>query len=159
MIKLIDYLRGGHKLSSQEWVEYWPHISPFFSPDEVLSPDGLNVFHRSNQLVIDIGSLLMLNGFRQFLKTPIRVNSKVNLHRGYRSHDENAAIKGAARFSFHLLGKAFDISCAGVDCETIYEEAQNFGWKGVGIYDTWVHVDNRPSPDGHATLWDKRTHR
>jgi len=136
--------------------EDWDRISPYFEMHEVISPDGLDLYKRTNQIVTDRLSLLMLNGFRSFIAKPLIVNTDSNLHRGYRSPRENAAINGAADLSFHMQGKAFDISCKGLTCLELYHKAIAFGWKGIGLYDTWVHVDMRWTPDNKPVTWDKR---
>lgn len=136
--------------------EEWERLSPYFEMEEVISPDGLAVYHNTQQIVTDRIALLMLNGFRSYLGKPITVNSGANQHRGYRSPRENAAINGAADLSFHMQGKAFDISCKEISCLEIFHKARAYGWKGIGLYDTWVHVDNRWTVDNQPVTWDKR---
>lgn len=125
--------------------------------DELLSPDGLKVFETTNQIPIDFTAALMLEGFRHELGYPLKVNHAGLKLRGFRSFAENQSIKGSAHFSFHCMGKAFDISCDKMTCVELYQAALKYGWHGVGIYDTWVHVDNRISLDGKTVTWDSRT--
>lgn len=138
-------------VSRKQWVEYCPQ----FAPEELLSPGGLRMFEATGQVPISPTALSMLKAFRERLGVPLIVNHGTNRLRGYRTHTENAAIPGSATFSFHMLGMAFDISSKDISVEKIYQEAIAFGWTGVGIYDTWVHVDNRLNL-GEPVTWDLR---
>jgi len=62
---------------------------------------------------------------------------------GYRCKEHNAKVQNAAPNSYHIYGMAADISVDGVDPLKIAQYAESIGMKGVGCYDTFVHVDTR----------------
>lgn len=57
----------------------------------------------------------------------------------------NDALEGSSSTSRHLWGQASDVSIKGVDPKDIYEFLDNMfpNKYGIGLYDTWVHVDVR----------------
>lgn len=69
---------------------------------------------------------------------PIEVTS------GFRCKTHNKAI-GGSKNSYHTKGLAADIT-AGMKPVNLAEKAQEVGFKGIGIYSTWVHVDDRDYP-------------
>jgi len=81
--------------------------------------------------------LLQLDKLRELVGESLHINSS------YRSELYNAALKGA-KTSMHLKGRAIDIFCKnGTLRAKIIKNALNLGLS-CGVYDTWVHVDNRP---------------
>lgn len=68
-----------------------------------------------------------------------------------RLHNESV---GGATNSQHLYARAADVSADGVDPQVIADMAEQLGATGVGIYDSWVHIDTR---SGSKTYWDKRS--
>jgi uncharacterized protein YcbK (DUF882 family) len=77
---------------------------------------------------------------------------------GYRCNRHNAETPGAAADSQHCLGTAADVLVPdGMTAEQLARMAAiipAFAAGGIGMYDTWVHLDIRR--DGPAR-WDKRT--
>lgn len=73
---------------------------------------------------------------------------------GYRSPEHNKAVGGVAN-SYHTQGLAADIRPEDQkDLPTLWELCRRLNVTGgVGIYDTFVHVDRR----GYAARFDKRT--
>lgn len=87
---------------------------------------------------------------RDILRKPIIINS------GCRCKKHNAEVGGEPN-SQHLLGKAADIRIVGILPQRIFQAAAlvpEFQQGGIGIYDTWLHVDVRT--DGRPHRWDKR---
>lgn len=129
----------------------WGNISPFFSPDELLSPDTTGQIH-----LIDWGALAALNLFRLKLNIPIMVNFGPHRRRGLRSAREQIQLqretKNAAELSMHVTGKAFDISSPGVKPEHLAQAAIAFGFSAVGFYPTFVHVDMRTRWQGQKQV-------
>jgi uncharacterized protein YcbK (DUF882 family) len=68
----------------------------------------------------------------------------VNIHSGYRTARKNDAV-GGAEYSQHLYGMAADISLYGVKPEEVAAYAEKLlpDSGGIGIYDSFVHVDVR----------------
>jgi hypothetical protein len=121
---------------------------PSFTPEEVLSPDGLILVDRKGEFPLQGHALDKLQAFRLHLGRPLIVNSPTAKRRGWRSVAENRAIQGslgnkADTFSYHVAGVAFDISVPGISTRIVFDEAKKFGFTGVGLYSTWVHIDTR----------------
>lgn len=79
-------------------------------------------------------------------------NAPVIIVSGYRCKKYNDSIPGADPNSFHIKGMAADIHITGYEPEEIYYMADKLGFKGIGIYDTWVHVDVA----SYIHRWDER---
>jgi uncharacterized protein YcbK (DUF882 family) len=72
-------------------------------------------------------------------------NKSIHINSGYRSPTYNKKIGGAPR-SQHVQGKAADITIAGFTPRQVAELAEKvprFRNGGIGIYDTFTHVDVR----------------
>ncbi|SHI74741.1 Peptidase M15 [Geosporobacter subterraneus DSM 17957] len=115
-------------------------ISENFSLHEFECRDGSNLVKLDEELIDKLQKLRVLVG------KPIIVNS------GYRTPEYNAKIGGAPK-SQHMEGKAADIRVTGVTPVQVAKLAKQVGFRGVGIYDTFTHVDVRATP----TEWDYRT--
>lgn len=141
----------------EEWKFRWPH----FSPNEILSPDQLNLFRDRGIVPYSFRALDKLEHFRILLGEPILVNQPGLMHRGARSikevHDLNMTVRKNAEewsYSFHLWC-AFDISVKSLTPELLMQAAiESKLWKGIGLYKTWVHVDDRDTFSETPVLWD-----
>jgi len=69
-----------------------------------------------------------------------RLKKKVKITSGERCPEYNYSIKGY-KDSPHLTGKAFDIQVEGMSILELAREANNMGFKRIGIYPNHVHVD------------------
>lgn len=119
-----------------------------FTPGEIASRTVVN--HRrgpKGPILIDFYSMDCLQNFRDEVGKSFIINS------AYRSPDYNTFIKGATT-SQHMKGKAFDISMHNHgDIEELAEVAREFGFNGIGYYNTFLHVDTRES----TAFWDNRS--
>lgn len=82
----------------------------------------------------------------------------VTINSAYRCPVHNAATKNAAKNSRHTKGEAADIVVSGVKPAEVAKYAESIGVKGIGLYDTFVHIDSRTTKSfwyGHAQ--EKRT--
>ena len=120
---------------------------PFFTKEELLSPDGLALLERGIN-PMDDRTLFYLSELRKTLDTPVLVNHSDLTLRGWRSPQENEGIylgKGvspANRMSSHIAGKAVDISVPGMSIQSLLDTIRGRdGWKGVGIYTWGLHID------------------
>ena len=82
--------------------------------------------------------LARLQAFRNKLGRPIIINS------AYRCPEHNEAEGGVER-SYHQLGMAIDIKVKGMTPEQLSTAADPF-FSGVGLYNSFVHVDVRKNP-------------
>tara|TARA_R110000803_G_C11975935_1_gene320168 strand:- start:747 stop:1130 length:384 start_codon:yes stop_codon:yes gene_type:complete len=89
-----------------------------------------------------------LETIHNFYAKPILV------HSGYRSASYNNVVGGSSK-SFHLLGKAADISIEGVEPRALARllafcmQMNIIPTGGLGIYKTFVHYDTR----GYFVTW------
>lgn len=122
----------------------------FFAPEEIFSLNALNeIPHKLCPHSMDC-----LCEFRRFIDAPIIVNSDKHRRRGVRTYLENRMV-GGAKESMHLTGRAFDISSPTIDVIDLYDLVMEFGeFKGVGIYNTFIHIDTRFQIN--PTIWDMR---
>lgn len=63
----------------------------------------------------------------------------------YRCKTHNAKVANAAPNSYHCYGQAADFHIDGVAPAEIAKYAESIGIKGIGLYDTFVHIDTRTS--------------
>ncbi|SMP57148.1 YcbK family protein [Anoxynatronum buryatiense] len=100
----------------------------------------------SHQVRLHPQLLEKLQQLRNKLKRPVIITS------GYRNPAHNARVGGSPT-SQHLLGTAADLQVTGVSIHQLALEARQVGFTGIGIYDTFVHVDVRATP----ASWDHRS--
>lgn len=107
--------------------------------------------------------------FIYFIEKKLKKYIVVWVTSGYRSKDYNASVGGSPT-SQHLDGLASDLKFYWVNEEgkwryikplEVYEAAIEFGkFSGCGLYDKFVHLDNRPKeriPSGKKmSTWDLR---
>lgn len=113
----------------------WPN----FSPSEIACKG-------TGELLVHAHSMDCLQRLRYFVKAPVIINS------AYRSDKHNKAVGGSPN-SQHRTGRAFDIRITpSLPREKIHEMARKAGFKAIGDYNTFVHIDTRLSP----AYWDLR---
>ncbi|SRR6056297_945009 len=103
------------------------HISEFVCRD----PEDL-----PGKVFIEMELIEKLERFRSLLQMPLIVTS------GYRTQKWNRIVGGSPG-SRHLLGQAADISMDGYDPDRILVFAVHAGFKGIGLYDDFIHLDTR----------------
>lgn len=110
---------------------------PSFTPQELSC-------NHCGKLVIDLAAMDKLQTLRRILNRPINVTS------GTRCVQWNASVGGASS-SYHLNGRAFDIPIApGDDRSWLVFLAGMAGFTGLGVYETFIHVDTGP-----RRFWDE----
>lgn len=125
------------------------HITQHFTVGEIICKDG------SPTYVINSEVLEGLEKLREIVGKPININS------GYRSESYNKKV-GGAKDSQHVLGNAIDFHVSGMTTQQIYDIIKKNNmlgevFKGVGLYNTFVHVDVRPNPHSRGfSFWDMR---
>lgn len=133
--------------------------SQYYVFDETLNPtekisDHFGVWEfkckdNSRVIVLDKALVELLEIIRLHYNKPLHINS------GYRTVQYNATLKNSSPKSQHILGKAADIWLNGVSPKQLYSwlDSSYPNSLGVGIYDTFVHVDVREG----KSRWDYRT--
>lgn len=107
-------------------------LSNNFRVREFACNDGSDVIFIAPKLVE------VLQAIRDHFKAPVTINS------GYRSVSYNKKVKGA-QFSQHQYGTAADIQVSGVEPKDVYAYVEKLMPKtgGIGLYDSFTHVDVR----------------
>jgi uncharacterized protein YcbK (DUF882 family) len=98
-------------------------------------------------ILIDDKLVEKLQILRERLGKPLTINS------AYRCPERNNQVGGAEN-SQHMYGKAADVSLHNVamPIEKVKELAEKIGFDGIGLYDTFIHLDVR----GYKARWDER---
>lgn len=104
------------------------NISKNFKLKEFECKDG------SHLVKVDDELLQKLQKLRDTLDKPILINS------GYRTLEYNKKVGGSPK-SQHMEGKAVDIRVNEMTPEQVAKIAEQVGFRGIGIYKTFVHVD------------------
>ncbi len=90
----------------------------------------------SHQVVLHSELLRRLQDLRSNLGRPVYIIS------GYRNPEHNAQVGGSPQ-SYHLQGRAADIHVPGVSPRELAAAAREAGFRGIGTYSSFVHVDVR----------------
>lgn len=88
--------------------------------------------------LIDGELVKLLQRIRSHFNAPLTINS------GYRCFSHNKAVGGSSG-SKHKKGQAADIVVKGVSPRRVAAYAETIGIKGIGLYNTFVHIDTRKS--------------
>lgn len=82
-----------------------------------------------------------------------KLNKACTITSAYRAPTHNKKVGGVSN-SRHTKGDATDVQFSGVSPTEVAKAAKEIGFTGIGIYDTFTHVDSRP---GRLAEWDFRT--
>lgn len=99
----------------------------------------------ADKVLIDEALVSLLQQIRSYFGREVIINS------AYRTVSHNQKVGGSSG-SQHLLGKAADIRINGVAPLLLAQYAEHLGAGGIGLYETFVHVDTRAS----KSRWDYR---
>lgn len=86
---------------------------------------------------------------KELEKLRIALGKPISITSGYRTGKYNESV-GGVRNSMHLTGKAADIQVQGYTPEQVYQVAQQLKFAGIGIYETFIHLDVR---EGKRVIW------
>jgi len=108
-----------------------------FTPGEIASRTVVNNRRGpKGPLLLNTRAMDMLQEVRDTLGIPMFINS------AYRSPEYNTFVGGASR-SKHMEGIAFDVSMHNHNVGAFVAVAKRVGFKGVGYYNTFTHIDAR----------------
>ncbi len=93
----------------------------------------------SFQVVLKSDLLHKLQQLRDLSIKPVIITS------GYRNAAYNKKVGGSPT-SHHLRGEAADIQISGLSPQQVAHLAEQVGFNGIGVYDTFTHVDVREVP-------------
>ena len=92
----------------------------------------------SDKILIADELVKLLQKIRDHYGKPITINS------AYRTPAYNKKV-GGAKYSQHVQGKAADIVISGVTPYEVAKYAESLGAGGIGLYNSFTHVDVRPA--------------
>ena len=117
-------------------------LSPHFRLREFACKDG------SDKVLVDDTLVELLETIREAAGGAVTINS------AYRTPAHNAAVGGVSS-SQHLYGRAADIVVEGASPLLVGQIAEYYldQWGGIGVYQTFTHVDTR----GIRSRWDNRS--
>lgn len=124
-----------------------------FTPKEIAShtlvqrADGVVIRGPKGPILINENALDKLQELRDRWGKPIVVSS------AYRHPDYNSWVGGARR-SKHMEGIAFDSPKKLEEFDDYVSLAIEVGFKGIGYYNTFIHVDTRDTSS--VVTWDNR---
>jgi len=104
----------------------------WWKPEELASRGDGSLF-------VDRGFVSALDLLRSSYGSPLACNSS------YRDPRHNALV-GGSPLSRHKMGDAADISTVGIDRDVLLRLALEQGWDGIGLYNSFLHIDRRGSP-------------
>lgn len=131
-----------------DWEKRWPN----FKPTELLSPSGLLYYAGRQTLFVQPHFIDFLQAFRTEIGKSFLINHGNLKYRGYRSPKENQQVGGTEN-SLHVQGLAVDVTIPGIIPEKVGQLALDFGFTGVGVYETFTHLDIRTKLNNAATTW------
>ena len=108
-------------------------LSSNFKVSEFKCNDGSDKIVVDTEFVEDV-----LQKLRDHFKAAVTINS------AYRTPSYNKKVGGSSN-SYHVKGRAFDIVVKGQKPSEVATYARSIGVKGVIEYNTFVHVDSRPT--------------
>lgn len=118
-------------------------LSKNFTLDELKCKCG-----KCGSVLVDETLVARLQQIRDHFGKAVTVNS------GYRCEKHNASPQvGGAKGSRHVKGMAADIRVSGITPQEVAKYAESIGVLGIGLYDTFVHIDTRTAKSfwkGHA---------
>ena len=124
------------QIAPRQW--FWPN----FTPEEVACK-GTGLVPINYRPFIE--TMDALQALRTEMRAPFFLTSM------YRSPAYNAHVGGARR-SQHQQGRAVDISTFNLDRERLVRLAREIGFRGIGFYKTFIHLDTR---NGRSTTWGR----
>lgn len=87
---------------------------------------------------LDIELIGYAQVIRNYFNKPVTINS------GYRCPKHNKNV-GGVKNSRHTQGMACDIVVKGIKPIKVAQFAETIGIRGIGLYDSFVHIDSRES--------------
>ena len=121
------------------------HIAPNFKINEFACKDGTDMITIDTDFVIN-----KLQIIRNYFDKPVTIIS------GYRTYSHNIKC-GGANNSYHLQGRAFDISINGISPLEIARYSELIGIKGIIQYISWTHIDSRSNKYFASNINNKTT--
>lgn len=144
----------------------WDTLYPRFAMHEIYSPGSYIALQESDYRahIVSFDLMDLLQGFAEEISVPCFINHGHNHRRGVRTPFDNYMLYKEMRqdpftFSWHVAGRAVDITCQGLTPKEVFERARDFRigdlrFTGFGVYKTWTHLDVRPWHGDGFAYWE-----
>lgn len=119
-------------VNEDDFVKFGDWTSKFFKYKEFQCKDG------NKTVIMSETTIKKLEQLRKWLGSPILITS------AYRTVTHNASV-GGGKSSQHLKGTAVDIKINGYKSIEVGAHARALGFTGIGLYNTFTHIDTRTS--------------
>jgi uncharacterized protein YcbK (DUF882 family) len=149
--RTLRLVRGDERVEATYW-----SADAGYNRDEYLNVCwALRDLQANRVFPMNHGLLDVLCGLQAWLARS-GVHAPLRIHSGYRTPKTNKLTEGAALDSRHIVGRAVDISVAGVSNLKLAGMASVLGRGGTGLYPgrNFVHVDT-----GDERIWIDRPHK
>ena len=149
--RTLRLVRGDERIEATYW-----SADAGYNRDEYLNVCwALRDLQADRVFPMNHGLLDVLCGLQAWLARS-GVDAPLRIHSGYRTPKTNKLTEGAALDSRHIVGRAVDISVAGVSNLKLAGMASVLGRGGTGLYPgrNFVHVDT-----GDERIWIDRPHK
>lgn len=90
---------------------------------------------------MDIQLFNLMFAIQEWARMAGKPDPLITVNSGYRTRRRNSRIEGAALNSQHIYGRAADIVIRGIEPWQVAEMAKHFNGGGVGMYDSFTHID------------------
>lgn len=155
-----DLIKGS-RLTIDEIREGWAHFSGWVSMEYLSEAESVKEFSLKEDGEMQLSTNFKVSEFRckdgsdkilidvDFVKDKLQAirdyfGASVTINSGYRTESYNAKV-GGAKASYHMQGRAFDIVVEGHTPFEVAQFAQTLNINGIIQYNTFVHVDSRPT--------------
>ena len=149
--RTLRLVRGDERIEATYW-----SVNAGYNRDEYLNVCWvLRDLQADRVFPMNHGLLDVLCGLQTWLARS-GVHAPLRIHSGYRTPKTNKRTEGAALDSRHIVGRAVDISVAGVSNLKLAGMASVLGRGGTGLYPgrNFVHVDT-----GDERIWIDRPNK
>lgn len=169
-----DLIKGS-KLTIDEICDGWAHFSGWVSMEYLSEAESVKEFSLKADGEKQLSANFKVSEFRckdgadkilidvDFVKDKLQAirdnfGASVTINSGYRTESHNTEV-GGAKASYHMQGRAFDIVVEGHTPLEVAQFAQTLNINGIIQYNTFVHVDSRPTKywarDNNGTVTTK----
>lgn len=130
-------------------VVYWTRSHGVDIPNYIRLCYLLRDVKEDETVMMDVNLLNLMYGIQYWNDLEVGHPAPYVATSGQRMPNHNSLVEGAAHDSLHQYARAVDGLIPGVSPKLLASRAEFFGFGGVGVYDTHIHIDT-----GKVRKWD-----
>lgn len=134
-------------------VVYWTQAGGVDIPNYIRLCYLLRDIEEKQTVMMDVNLLNLMYGLQYWNDLEVGRPTPYIATSGQRMPAHNARVEGAVFDSLHQYAKATDGHIPGLSPQTLATRAEFFGFGGVGVYDTFTHIDT-----GRVRKWNGTKH-